>query len=279
MASRSAAWVFGGVRLISSASSSSQKIGPLTKVKALAWKLNRLAPRMSPGIRSGVNWIRPKLRASVRAKHWARKVLAVPGGPSRRMCPPAKSAVSIRSTVSAWPTIALATSARMASARARTSATFTGHLQSPLIESLGEPHEALPVLHLRGLACERGYAARADPLAKLVGVAVEVRGGQTAGPKRLHNLRPIELEIAAGHARLAMRHTDQAGRVLRQRPLAQRERAACPFRCAEPIGRVQRHQQRRARQAERRAQKGRGERELEQVGRVLVAVQADVEDH
>ena len=59
IASSSAAWVFGGVRLISSASSSSQKIGPRVRVKVEVWKLNRLEPMMSPGIRSGVNWMRP----------------------------------------------------------------------------------------------------------------------------------------------------------------------------------------------------------------------------
>ena len=59
IASSSADWVLGGLRLISSASSSSAKIGPLVRVKVEVWKLNRLAPRMSPGVRSGVNWIRP----------------------------------------------------------------------------------------------------------------------------------------------------------------------------------------------------------------------------
>ena len=100
IASSSAAWVFGGVRLISSASSRSQKIGPRVRAKLEVWKLNRLVPRMSPGIRSGVNWMRPNFSARVRAKHWARKVLAVPGGPSSSTWPPASRAVSIRSTVS-----------------------------------------------------------------------------------------------------------------------------------------------------------------------------------
>ena len=36
---------------------------------AMVWKLNRLAPMMSPGIRSGVNWMRPKSSPSARAKH------------------------------------------------------------------------------------------------------------------------------------------------------------------------------------------------------------------
>ena len=51
---------------------------------------------MSPGIRSGVNWIRPKSSPSARAKHWARKVLAVPGGPSSRTWPEEKSAISMQ---------------------------------------------------------------------------------------------------------------------------------------------------------------------------------------
>ena len=42
---------------------------------------------MSPGIRSGVNWMRPKSSPSTRAKHCARKVFAVPGGPSSRTWP------------------------------------------------------------------------------------------------------------------------------------------------------------------------------------------------
>ena len=64
IASSSAACVLGGVRLISSASSSSQKIGPRVRVNWLVWKLNRLEPRISPGSRSGVNWMRPKSRPS-----------------------------------------------------------------------------------------------------------------------------------------------------------------------------------------------------------------------
>jgi len=38
----------GGVRLISSASKSWVKIGPLVSVNRLVWKLNRLVPMMSP---------------------------------------------------------------------------------------------------------------------------------------------------------------------------------------------------------------------------------------
>ena len=72
MASSRAAWVFGGVRLISSASSSSQNSGPSVSEKAEVWKLKTLEPMMSAGIRSGVNWMRPNSSFSVRAKVWAR---------------------------------------------------------------------------------------------------------------------------------------------------------------------------------------------------------------
>ncbi len=84
IASSSAACVLGGVRLISSASSSSQNTGPRVSANCDVWKLNRFDPMISPGIKSGVNWMRPKSRPSVRAKLCASSVLAVPGGPSSR---------------------------------------------------------------------------------------------------------------------------------------------------------------------------------------------------
>src|SRR3546814_3732014 len=46
IASSSAACVLGGVRLISSASSMSVKIGPRVSEKVEVWKLNRFAPMM-----------------------------------------------------------------------------------------------------------------------------------------------------------------------------------------------------------------------------------------
>ena len=59
---------------------------------------------MSVGSRSGVNWILLKPVwidcASVRTI----SVLARPGRPSRRMCPPVRSATSSPSTASFWPT-------------------------------------------------------------------------------------------------------------------------------------------------------------------------------
>src|SRR6267142_6982929 len=83
--------------------------------------------------------MRPNLRSRLRAKHWARRVLAVPGGPSRRTCPPEKSATSIRSSVSDWPTIALPTSRLMASAKLLTVSTFMNHFPSPAMEFARHP--------------------------------------------------------------------------------------------------------------------------------------------
>ena len=65
MASSSAAWVLGGVRLISSARTMLAKIGPCTNRNArrpVVWSSSRTSvPVMSDGIRSGVNWMRLKL--------------------------------------------------------------------------------------------------------------------------------------------------------------------------------------------------------------------------
>ena len=101
---RSAACVLGGVRLISSASSSSVNTGPLLSMNWFVWKLNRFVPITSPGIRSGVNWIRLKDRWSAAAKLRAMSVFAVPGTPSRSTCPSERSEASSRSTTASWPT-------------------------------------------------------------------------------------------------------------------------------------------------------------------------------
>jgi len=57
IASSSAAWVFAGARLISSASTRSAKIGPGRKVNSCD-PVRIETPVMSAGIRSGVNWMR-----------------------------------------------------------------------------------------------------------------------------------------------------------------------------------------------------------------------------
>ena len=74
--------------------------GPLVSVNSLVRKSNRLVPVMSPGIRSGVNWMRLKSSDRQRAKTRARSVLAVPGSPSSSACPSARSATRSSDTAS-----------------------------------------------------------------------------------------------------------------------------------------------------------------------------------
>src|SRR5688572_18721077 len=127
IASSSAAWVLGGVRLISSASTMFAKTGPrvnLKKRRPVAWSSSSTSvPRMSVGIRSGVNWIRRKERRTASARVRISSVLASPGTPSSSACPPARKTVSSSSTVAAWPTMTLPISARSASSRPRRAAT------------------------------------------------------------------------------------------------------------------------------------------------------------
>ncbi len=89
MACRSAAWVFGGVRLISSARSRLAKIGPGTKRKArfpVVWSSSSTSvPVMSDGMRSGVNWMRLKERSRASATVEMRSVFASPGTPTKRV--------------------------------------------------------------------------------------------------------------------------------------------------------------------------------------------------
>ena len=98
IASSSADCVFGGVRLISSASTMLAKIGPGANticrrpVVASSWMMS--VPVMSDGIRSGVNWMRLNFRSSTRASVWISSVLASPGTPTIRLLPPTNSVSS-----------------------------------------------------------------------------------------------------------------------------------------------------------------------------------------
>ena len=87
MPSRSADCVFGVARFTSSARRMLPKIGP-------RWNWNcfrpdtsstiMFVPMMSPGMRSGVNWMRENVRSSVSASVLMRSVLPRPGTPSSR---------------------------------------------------------------------------------------------------------------------------------------------------------------------------------------------------
>src|SRR5438445_319570 len=94
IASSRADWTFAGARLISSASRMFVKIGPRRSPNVLVARSKTEVPRMSAGIRSGVNWTRPYSRVRARAIALASKVLPVPGTPSRSTWPCAMSAMA-----------------------------------------------------------------------------------------------------------------------------------------------------------------------------------------
>src|SRR5579884_563017 len=123
MASSSADWVLGGVRLISSARTTLAKIGPGTKRSRRAPVVGSVSnisvPRMSPGIRSGVNWIRRNSQESACASVRTSSVLARPGTPMSRQCPRAKRAISRFWRMASCPTMTLRISASSRSCCAR----------------------------------------------------------------------------------------------------------------------------------------------------------------
>ncbi len=61
--------------------------------------MTMLVPRMSAGIRSGVNWMRLKLMSSTSPSVRTSSVLPRPGTPSSSTCPPPKMAMSVPSTM------------------------------------------------------------------------------------------------------------------------------------------------------------------------------------
>ena len=83
-------------------------------------------PVTSPGMRSGVNWMRLVSTSSAVASDRTRRVLATPGTPSSRTCPPASRAMTRPVTAASWPTTALPTSLRTATNRLRGSAPASG---------------------------------------------------------------------------------------------------------------------------------------------------------
>ena len=94
MTSSSAAWVFAGPRLISSASSRLVNTGPR---RIRIWPdcaSYSTWPTTSAGIRSGVNWIRALAPEIARASARTSSVLPSPGTPSISTWPPAKRATS-----------------------------------------------------------------------------------------------------------------------------------------------------------------------------------------
>ena len=109
MASSSADCVFGGVRLTSSASSTLVNTGPASKRQRRspdAGSSSRMSvPVTSAGMRSGVNWMRLKSRPRAWASARTIRVLAVPGNPVIRQCPPTRTVIRSCSMTASWPTM------------------------------------------------------------------------------------------------------------------------------------------------------------------------------
>src|SRR6266576_1690269 len=169
--------------------------------------------------------MRPNLRSRLRAKHWARRVLAVPGGPSRRTCPPEKSTTSIRSSVSDWPTIALPTSRLMASAKLLTVSTFMNHFPSPAMEFARHAQSIGFVSRARRLGHElRQRLRRLVAPSHIVEYGIELvvaRVGWSAYDAR--DAAPDGGGIARQDAMFAPRHGDQGRRIVGKSLFAQSE--------------------------------------------------------
>ena len=123
MASSSAAWVFGGVRLISSASSRPVNTGPGRNAASPVARSSTIAPVRSAGSMSGVNWTRLKSSPSTVANVRASSVLPSPGRSSIRMWPEASTPSRTILTVPGLPTMTCSTSARTRSHSRAVSAT------------------------------------------------------------------------------------------------------------------------------------------------------------
>ena len=105
MASRRAVWVLDEARLISSAKTRLAKMGPGWKTKrrapSISWRMG--LPVMSPGSRSGVNWMRLASSPQAAARPLTSSVFPRPGRPSTRMCPEARMPVMTCSMSCCWP--------------------------------------------------------------------------------------------------------------------------------------------------------------------------------
>ena len=104
MISSRAACVLAGERLISSASNNCVNTGPGRKRNSCVFMSKIGAPVMSEGIKSAVNWMRPKLHPSTRPKARTNSVLPSPGTLSISTWPLENKATSVPKTNSSWPT-------------------------------------------------------------------------------------------------------------------------------------------------------------------------------
>src|SRR5262245_47017595 len=273
MASSSAACVLGGVRLISSASSTSVNSGPRVNVNLLVWKSNRLVPRMSPGRRSGVNWMRFPSSPRQAANERTSSVLPMPGTPSSSTWPSASSAIVSMRSSSDCPITTRPTSRSRLSHSARTCSESMDHPPMPVLDGAGQLEhrsrgaEIAALDHLDFTIELRGIAAHAPPARQLRERldAVPVRGcGQAAARRHFaRHLEPEQLERLGRPGRLGdqlRRGSHQRGaRGGRRRQRARRAESGRPAPEEEPEQQHGLDQQ----QNQREPQRCRGQRALE----------------
>ena len=115
-------WVRGEARLISSARMNWCMIAPCLNTN-VRWSLSQtVMPVMSPGSRSGVNWMRAKSTPALAAMTRASVVLPTPGTSSISTCRPEMKPASMKRTSRFLPTKTRA----MASSREWTRSAFDG---------------------------------------------------------------------------------------------------------------------------------------------------------
>ena len=112
IASNKALCTLAGERLISSAKTRFANTGPRCGLNVAVFGMYTMVPTTSLGNRSGVNWIRSNLSSSTLPNDLTKSVLATPGMPSRRTCPPTSNAICNRSMISVLPSTALPSSLR-----------------------------------------------------------------------------------------------------------------------------------------------------------------------
>ena len=105
MDSRSALWVLGEARLISSPTTTLAKIAPGRNSKSRTSWLKTETPVMSLGSRSGVNCTLLTRQSMVRARVFASRVLPTPGTSSTRRWPSASSTVMAVRTTDCLPSM------------------------------------------------------------------------------------------------------------------------------------------------------------------------------
>src|SRR5882724_461488 len=239
-----AAWVFGGVRLISSASSSWVKIGPRVSANWLVWKLNRLVPRTSPGIRSGVNWMRPNFSERAAAKVRASRVLATPGTPSSRTCPSDSRLTSNNSMAASCPITTLRSCCFSCPPTERIVSKSMQHLPFPAIEVACNMQQAAMVRapgRRRDLGVATQLSRRAPDMARLADPLqplIECRPGELC--------RRVDAadHIGEGHGKIAPEdfgrvaaELQQPGGIPDEGRLARLERRLDGNRRSKPTGR------------------------------------------